>query len=79
MGRFSLSYSLGCYLKLAPSDCPQGIQAWSLPNAAHASLFSPHLLVADESIWAASLLGIAIRHIICGIYLFIYLPSYVAL
>ena len=37
-GRFShfffslwLSHSLGCYLMLAPSDCPQGIQAWSLP------------------------------------------------
>ena len=39
MGKFSLSlflslwlsHSLGCYLMLAPSDCPQGIQAWSLP------------------------------------------------
>ena len=26
-----LSHSLGCYLMLAPSDCPQGIQAKSLP------------------------------------------------
>ena len=26
-----LSHSLGCYLLLAPSDCPQGIQAQSLP------------------------------------------------
>ena len=26
-----LSHSLSCYLTLAPSDCPQGIQAWSLP------------------------------------------------
>ena len=26
-----LSHSLGCYLTLAPSDYPQGIQAWSLP------------------------------------------------
>ena len=25
------SHSLGCYLTLAPSDCPQGIQAQSLP------------------------------------------------
>ena len=38
MGKFSLSlfplwlsHSLGCYLMLAPSDCPQGIQAQSLP------------------------------------------------
>ena len=26
-----LSHSLSCYHALAPSDCPQGIQAWSLP------------------------------------------------
>ena len=25
------SHDLGCYLMLAPSDCPQGIRAWSLP------------------------------------------------
>ena len=25
-----LSHSLGCYLMFAPSDCPQGIQSWSL-------------------------------------------------
>ena len=29
--------------------------------------------------WQMQALGVAIRHIICGIYLFIYLPSYVAL
>ena len=29
---FSSGYrSLGCYLTLAPSDCSQGIQAWSPP------------------------------------------------
>ena len=28
---FRRSHSLCCYLTLAPSDCPQGIQAWSLP------------------------------------------------
>ena len=26
-----LSHSLGCCLTLPPSDCPQGIQAWSFP------------------------------------------------
>ena len=26
-----LSHSLGCYLRIPPSDCPQGIQARSLP------------------------------------------------
>ena len=42
MGKFSLSLLLFifyfflrgggvCYLTLAPSDCPQGVQAWSLP------------------------------------------------
>ena len=50
-----------------------------LSNATHASLFSPHLLVVDVSVWATSLLGVAIRHIICGFYLFIFPPSYVAL
>ena len=57
---------------LAPWDCPQGIQAWSLTNAACASLFSPHLLVADASAWATSLLGVVVRHVICGFYLFIF-------
>ena len=51
----------------------------TLSNAACASLFSTHLLVADVSVWATSLLGFAIRHIICGFYLFIFPPSYVAL
>ena len=45
----------------------------TLSNAACASLSSPCLLVADVSVWVASQLGVAIRHIICGVYLFIYL------
>ena len=44
----------------------------TLSNAAHASLFSPHLLVVDVSIWATSPLGIAVRCIICGFYLFFF-------
>ena len=44
-----------------------------------ASLFSPHLLVVDASVWATPPLGTAIRYIICGFYLFIFPPSYVAL
>ena len=51
----------------------------TLSNVAHASLFSPCLLVADASIWATSPLGIAVRHVIYGFHLFIYPPSYVAL
>ena len=50
----------------------------TLSNAAHASLFSPRLLVADASVWATSSLGVVVRHIICGFYVFF--PSgYVAL
>ena len=45
----------------------------TLSNAACASLFSPCLLVVVASA------GLAIRHIICGFYLFIFPPSYVAL
>ena len=44
----------------------------TLNNAAHASLFSPCLLVTDASIWPTSLLGVAVRRIICGFYLFIF-------
>ena len=53
---------------LAPSDCPQSIQAQSvlaLSSAAHASLFSPHLLVVNATVWATSPLGVALRHVIC--------------
>ena len=55
----------------------------TLSNAAGASLSSPRLLVANASVWAASPLGVAIRHVIYCFQLFIYLlifpPSYVAL
>ena len=44
----------------------------TLSNAACASLFSPCLLVADASTWATSPLGVAVRRVICGFYLFIY-------
>ena len=33
----------------------------------------PLLLVVDVSVWATSLLGVAIKQEICGFYLFIYL------
>ena len=51
--------------------------ALTLSKAASASLFSPHLLVAEASIWATYLLGVVVRHIICGVFFFP--PSYVAL
>ena len=65
-----LSHSLSCYLRLAPSDCPQGTQAQSLPSA---PLCCPHLLVVDVGVWGTFLLGVAFRHVICGFYLF-FLP-----
>ena len=33
---------------------------------------APLLLVAAVSVWASSLLGVAIKHVICGFYLFIF-------
>ena len=45
----------------------------TLSSAARSSLFSPHLLVADASIWGTFLLGVAFRHVICGSYL-LFLP-----
>ena len=51
----------------------------TLSNAALSSLVSPRLLVMDARVWATSLLGVAVRLVICGfIYLF-FPPGYVAL
>ena len=50
----------------------------TLSNAARSSPLRPHLLVADAGVWGTFLLGVAIRHVICGFYLFflpIRLPS----
>ena len=57
------------YLRL--SSGPSG-PVLTLGTAAHASLFSPHLLAADASVWATSPLGVVVRHVICGFYLFIF-------
>ena len=45
----------------------------TLSNATSSSPFHPHLLVADACIWCTFLLGVAFRHVICGLYLF-FLP-----
>ena len=45
----------------------------TLSNAARSSLFSPHLLMVDASIWGTFLMGVALGHVICGFYLF-FLP-----
>ena len=50
----------------------------TLSNAAHTSLFSPRLLVANSLVWATSLLEVAVRRIICVVVvvcLFVCLPS----
>ena len=68
-----LSHSLGCYLMLAPSDCPQGIQAWSPPCTCNLHLpVQPCSLQADTRSWATSPLGVTVRCVICG---FIFFPS----
>ena len=38
----------------------------TLSNAAGTSLPSPHLLVVDAGIWAASPQGVTVGHVICG-------------
>ena len=45
---------------------------FTLSNIALASLFSLHLLVSFASVWGTSPLGVAVRHVICGFYLFIF-------
>ena len=78
---FSLSGypSLGCYLTLS-SDCPQSSLRLSSGHSGLVltlsmqpkppSLFSPRLLLVDESVWATSPLGVAIRCVICGVFFF---------
>ena len=87
MGKFSLSlcslffFSLaipqfGLLSHVSSLRLPSGHSGpvLTLSNAAGASLFSPCLLMVDASVWATSLLVIAVRHVICGfIYLF-FLP-----
>ena len=43
----------------------------TLSNATRSSLFHPHM--AEANVWDTFLLGIALRHVICGFYLF-FLP-----
>ena len=48
---------------------PLGL-ALTLSNATHSSPFNPRLLVVDTGVWGTFLLGVAVRHVICGFYLF---------
>ena len=85
VGKFSVSLSLSLAIPLfgllshvSSLRLPSGHSGPvpTLNNAACTSLLSPHLVVADASIWATYLLGVAIRHVICGFYLFIYFSSW---
>ena len=83
-GKFSLSLSFfplslsipqfGLLSHISSLRLPSGHSALvlSLSNAAHASLFTQRLLVADASIWATSPLGVAVRCVVSGFYLFIF-------
>ena len=74
-----LSHSFGCCLTLAPSDCPQGIWAQSLPYTGSPGVpVQPLLAGGGSSIWATSPLGVAVRRIFCGFFSFslpVVLPS----
>ena len=76
-GKFSLSlaipeFGLLSHVSTLRLSSGNSRPVLTLSNAACASLFSPHLLVADASVWAISPLGVAIRHVLCGFYLFIF-------
>ena len=85
MGREEHQISLVCVGSARSVSATLGLPLLTacVVSQSRTSLFSPLLLVADASIWATSLLGVAVRHVICGVYLsvclFIYPPSYVAL
>ena len=77
-----LSLSLGCYLMLALSR----LSSWHSGPVLTLSMqptppsLTPRSLLMDSCIWAISLLGVAVRHVICGFFVsFIFLPGYVAL
>ena len=87
-GKFSLSFFLSLAIPkfrllshVSSLRLPSGHSDWvlTLSYAVRASLFSPRLLVVDVSIWATSPLSVVVRHVICGFYLFIFPPGYVAL
>ena len=76
MGKFSLSLAIPQFGLLSHVSSLRLSSGHSGPvltlrNKARASLFSPLLLMADVGVWATSPLGVAVRPVICGFYLFI--------
>ena len=80
---FSLSLAIPQFKFLSHASSLQLSSGHSGPvltpsNATGSSPFSPHLLVAGASVWGTSVLGVASRHVICGLclpFLPIRLPS----
>ena len=80
-GWLFFSLSLSCYPQFKLLSHIRSLQLPSghsglvltLSSAARSSLFRLHLLVADAGVWRTFLLGVALRHVICGFYLF-FLP-----
>ena len=77
MGKFFLSLAIPLFGLLSHISSLRLLSGHSglvltLSNTACASRSSPHLLLVDTSIWATSPLGVAVRHVLGGFYLFIY-------
>ena len=80
MGKFFLSLAIPLFGLLSHISSLRLLSGHSGPvptlsHAARTSLTSPNLLVVDASVWVTSPLGVAIGHVICGVYLFIYFSS----
>ena len=58
--------------KLASLFCWVELDLFSPKQCSPCLLVHPHLLVVDVSIWATSPLGVAVRCVICGFYLFMF-------
>ena len=69
---FSLSFAAPQFKLVSSLWLPSGHSGpvLTLSNAACSSPFHPHLLVVDVGVWGTFLLGVAFRHVICGLYLF---------
>lgn len=77
---FWQSHSLGCYLTLAPSDCPQGTAlVLTLRQIMPPTPPCPDpLLLVDTSLWA-TLLAVVVRRLYSVFGFFFLSSSYVAL
>ena len=55
-----------------PPIALRALRHGAYPKQCH--LLCPHLLRVDAGVWGPFLLGVVFRHVICGVYLFIFLP-----